>query len=248
MRTYRKSGFSKKKNIYRERIKEQGNVGAETPLQDDGEEEFAGHDGHLRRWLLPSVGETRWGPGRVGWACCSSNQFALAQGWNTTSHYTTCGSHTCTNARRCILTHAHVTWTLQSISEGVLTQLKRTLLFDSLLFVSPSTCPRIFMGGSTKPEKRLSFVGLAEDQSCVMMEGIAAKNKAGKQNNQNNQTLLSQPEEHTFRQIKIQILHAWLSCRPASHANHPRGLISYWSRFRTTFLGWVIIWKHRQFL
>lgn len=50
-------------------------------------------------------GELRAGWER--WACSGSHQFALARGWNTTSHnQITCGVHACTNAGWWTRTHA----------------------------------------------------------------------------------------------------------------------------------------------
>lgn len=72
------SDLSKKRNIHKRKESRKENVETmlvfdKTRLLEDNEEEVAGGDRSLDRLLLPSVGESSWGPGRAGWAHCSSN-------------------------------------------------------------------------------------------------------------------------------------------------------------------------------
>lgn len=116
------------------------------------EEEFAGSTGHLRRWLLPSVGKSWWGPGRAGSAQCSST--GLLWHRDETLHRATRLHVALTRAAGRICTHKRALGLgqLQSISSGprVLTQ----PTFDTLMswtFVQLFlACHRTFMGGFIK--------------------------------------------------------------------------------------------------
>lgn len=118
--------IDKIQNSRREFVQAEEGISEERAATRTESKDGAGGEGHLRRWLLPSVGESWCGPGKAGWAhTLQLHQFALAPGWNATSHFQiTCGSRTCTDARRCVRTLARTP--LASGSRGassILTQL-----------------------------------------------------------------------------------------------------------------------------
>lgn len=152
----------------------------------------AGGEGHLRRWLLPSVGESWCGPGKAGWAhTLQLHQFALAPGWNATSHFQiTCGSHTCTDARRFVRTLTRTP--LASGSRGASSILTRLTLSAviwhfavlNVCLTALNSCQEAFMGGFAEWELHQSLAGWPRTKAAILTEGIKAKSKAYSQSDQ----------------------------------------------------------------
>lgn len=212
------------------------------------EEEFAGSAGHLRRWLLPSVGESWWGPGRAGWAHCSSTSLLWHR--NQMLHRTTRLHVALTHAQMQGDAYAHTrtyTWP-QAAAEHFLriqsfnpADMNAVIWHFAVLNIrfTISCLPQNLYGWLHR-EKHLSFVVWPSTKVAMVTEGIKAKSKAKIQTNKKRlnpvvsargsySCLMPLEHTHTHHQNNNHTLHVcWPRCpvAPASHANHPRGIIS----------------------
>lgn len=152
-----------------------------TLLQKDREDDSAGGDGHLGRWLLPSVQESRWGPGRAGWARYSSTSLFWHR--DETLHRTTRLHVALTHAHMRGDAYAHTHLALgqqpQSVSQGFNPADINAVIWHfavlNICFTMFLACQWAFKSGFIEQEMHQSPCGLAKDQSCNTDRGNKSK-------------------------------------------------------------------------